>query len=113
MISLHELFKHYGIDPKEVKLVRHGNSEIPILDTFRSNIDKLEAYQSIQNPKKFAGAKYIAVFSPSTGTASLFLGIWEIAGSVKSKDYSPKIHAMINRYNFPQSWHEEESEYYK
>lgn len=112
MITLYQLFNHYGLSPQEVKLVRHSNAEIPILETFRNNIKKLEAYQSIQRPKRFSGASYIAVFAPSIGTSALFLGIWKIGYSLKSKDYTPEIHSMIDCYNLPNSWHEEKGEWY-
>ena len=112
MITLYQLFNHYGLSPQDVKLVRHSNAEIPILETFRNNIKKLEAYQSIQRPKRFSGASYIAVFAPSIATSALFLGIWEIGNSLKSKDYTPEIHSMIDYHNFPTSWHEEKGEWY-
>lgn len=112
MFSFYELLKHYGIKPQEIKLVRHGNAEIPILDTFKNNIKKLEAYQSIQRPGKFSGAKYIIVFAPTFGTSALFLGVWEILGSKISKDFTQEVHQMIDNYAFPKSWHDEDNEFY-
>lgn len=112
MISLHELFNYYKIKPQDIKLIRHGNAEIQILETFRNNIQKLEAYQSIQRPNKFSGAKYIAVFAPSFGTSALFLGVWEILESTSNKYFPAHVHDMIDRYEFPSFWHEEENEWY-
>jgi len=111
MISLHQIFEHYGFDPSQVKLVRHGNAEIPILETYQNDIEKFEAYQSFQQPGKFAKATHIAVFAPTIGTTALFLGLWDIKETRKSMDFTDEIHAGIDKHEFPKSWHIE-SEWY-
>lgn len=46
MITVKQIFKIYGLNPSKITLVRHGNKEIPILDTFQNDFDRLVAYQS-------------------------------------------------------------------
>jgi hypothetical protein len=111
MITFFQLLEHYGIDPKGVKLVRHGNKEIPILETFRHNRKKLEAYQSFQKPGKFADASHVAVFAPSLGTSALLLGLWEIKATILTNDLTQKLHAVIDKYGFPESWHDDHAWY--
>lgn len=105
MMTLHQILKHYGIDPTQVKLVRHGNKELSILETYRKNREKFEAYQSFQRPRKFAGASQIVVFAPRLSTTALFLGVWDIKTSKLSTDFTKEIHSQIDQYGFPSSWH--------
>ncbi len=111
MITLFQLLEHYGIDSKKVKLVRHGNKEIPILETFRNDRKKLEAYQSFQRPGKFADASHIAVFAPSLGTSALFLGLWDIKKTILTEDLTSELHTVIDKYGFPKSWHDNHAWY--
>jgi GIY-YIG catalytic domain-containing protein len=105
MIKLFDIFEHYKINPSKVKLVRHGNKELPILETYRTNRAKFEAYQSFQAPKKFSGAYHIAVFAPTIGTTALFLGLWDIRDIKSSFEFTKKIHSIIDKFNFPEEWH--------
>jgi hypothetical protein len=63
VLTTYDILKKYGIPPTEVRLVRHGNKEIPGLETFRANRRRFEAYQCFQSPKKFGDSKHIAVFA--------------------------------------------------
>lgn len=101
MISLFQILEMYGIDPNEVGLVRHGDKEIPIHETFKDNLPKLEAYQGFQQKGKFRGAKYIAVFAPYHKTTALFLGLWDVHDCSELTDES---RAEIDRYGLPESW---------
>ena len=87
MLTTHRIFEIYGLDPKKIRLVRHGNKEIQILETFRNNLSKLETYQSYQSPRKFENSKYIAVFAPYHKTTALFLGLWEIIGCKNHNEF--------------------------
>lgn len=111
MITLFQLLKHYGIDTERVRLVRHGNKEIPILETFRNDRKKFEAYQSFQKPGKFGDASHITVFAPSIGTSALFLGLWNIKTTILTDDLTSKLHAVIDNYHFPKSWHHDHAWY--
>jgi GIY-YIG catalytic domain len=104
MITFFNILKIYGIDPDKVKLVRHGNKEIPIRETFLNNLKRLEAYQSFQKPKRFGNAKFIAVFAPYYKTTALFLGFWEIRGYIENSKFTKKTLQDLKKFNLPESW---------
>jgi hypothetical protein len=104
VITIFRILETYKIPTNEIRLVRHGNKEIPVLETFRTNRKRFEAYQSFQYPNKFGDAKHIAVFAPLPGNASLFIGLWNIEG-VKTNDELAESHrALIDEFQFPQEW---------
>ena len=105
MITFHDILGHYGIKPKNVKLVRHGNREIPVLETFQNEREHFEVYQSYQAPNKFKGAKHLAVFAPGHHTSAIFLGLWDIKDYKTHKNFTKKIHDTIDEHSFPESWH--------
>jgi len=104
MITLHEIFKIYGFDPNQVKSARHGNKELPVLETFQKDIEKWEAYQSFQRPNKFSNAKHVAVFAPARGSSALFLSLWDVSYEITSDEFSEKQYGLIKKYGFPESW---------
>lgn len=106
MIKFFDILRLYGIDPKYVKLVRHGNKEIPVRETFVDEREKFESYQSFQKPRKFGGARYIATFCPARGTTALFLGVWDILGFKENHQLTRRHHREIDRFGFPARWHE-------
>lgn len=104
MITIYKIFKIYGIDPDEVKLVRHGNKEIPIYETFLNNIERLEVYQSFQNPNKFGKSKTLAVFAPYYKTTGLFLGMWDIQGYTANSNFTEETRSLLKEHNLPDDW---------
>jgi hypothetical protein len=109
MITLFKILEMYKISTGEIRLVRHGNKELvpsTVLETFRLNRRKFDAYQSFQMPKKFGDAKHIAVFTPLPGNASLFIGLWDIEGVVPNNELTEKHRALINEFGFPSSWND-------
>ena len=111
MITVFKILKIYGVDPNKVKLVRHGNKEIPIRETFLNNIERLEAYQSFQKRKKFGKANAIAVFAPYYKTTALFLGMWDIVGYIENSDFTEETLSILRKYNLPESWFHESAKY--
>ena len=112
MITLHRIFEIYGIEPGTVKLVRHGNKEIPIKDTFLNDPARLETYQSFQIPKKIGNANKIAVFAPHHKTTALFLGLWDINGCLENSDFDEKTKNLLKKYRLPESWFNDSVMYY-
>ena len=106
MLSLHDILNHYDVKPNDVKLVRHGNKEIPVLETFQNNRVYFECYQSFQSPNKFKGAKHIAVFAPGHKTSAIFLGLWDILGYLDKNSLTKELHDAIDSNSFPKHWHE-------
>ncbi len=105
MFTFHHLLMIYNINPQDVKLVRHGNREINILDSFKYNKKYFETYQSFQGLNKFKQAKYIAVFAPGKSTSAIFLGLYTIRKVIHNPEWSKKIHSYIDKYSFPNRWH--------
>ena len=101
-LTIHDIFKIYGINPLQVLLVRHGNKHFQILETFSRNLPRLEAYQSCQEAGKFRDAKSIAVFAPYHGTTALFLGLWDIHGFTKFSERSQEMLSLIQKYQLPE-----------
>ncbi len=104
MITIHNIFKIYGIDPAKVRLVRHGNKEIPILESYRENIQKFEVYQSFQKPGKYGDSKHIAVFAPYLKTTALFIGLWDILGCVECSNFTQENQNELHKHDLPESW---------
>ena len=104
MLTLHRIFEIYGIEPATVKLVRHGNKEIPIKETFINNPGRLEMYQSFQAPKRFSNADKIAVFAPHHKTTALFLGLWDINGCLENYNFNADIKALLKKHDLPDRW---------
>jgi hypothetical protein len=111
MLTLFQLLKIYKIDPSHVRLVRHGNKEIDVLETFLNDIVKLTEYTAWQKVGKFGGAKYLVVFAPGRGTTSLFLGLWKLNGVIKNKDLKPKHLNLLKKYDLPIRWFEKADRY--
>lgn len=108
MLSMFDIIKINGYDPNEFRFVRHGNAEIQILDTFKTDIDKFIAYQSFQSISKFGNSKHIAAFAPGRGTKAIFLGVWDVLKSVKPEEFNDDIRSLIPKYSFPDGWYEHE-----
>jgi hypothetical protein len=111
MITFYKILEIYGVDPSKVKMVRHGNKEIPICKTFLENLPRLEAYQSFQIPNKFGQAKAIAVFAPYYKTTALFLGLWDIQGCTENSKFTKETLSELQKHNLPESWFEDHVRY--
>lgn len=104
MLTFFNLLRVASIEPSEVRLVRHGNKEINVLETFLTSIPKLAEYTAWQKPGKYGDAKYIAVFCPGRGTASIFLGLWKINGCTPNSSLGKKHLSLLKEYSLPEHW---------
>jgi len=104
MISLFKLFENYGIDPATVRLVRHGNKEIDVLEVFQNDLERFTQYTAWQRDGKYGDSAYLAVFAPAQGTTALFLGLWRVNG-ITHKGHLTKRHMnMLIRHDLPLRW---------
>jgi len=103
-LTFHDLLRVSGLDPDTVRLVRHGNKEIKVLDTFLTNIEKLTEYTAWQHSGKYGDSEYLAIFCPARSTTSLFLGIWKIDGVLENKNLSQKHLNLLKFYSLPEEW---------
>jgi hypothetical protein len=111
MLTFFDLLKTYNVDPSEVRLVRHGNREIDVLETFLSETLKFTEYTAWQKPGKFGNSKYLAIFAPARSTTSLFLGLWKINGVTKNIDLKPPHLRLLKKYSLPERWFEKSDRY--
>ncbi|MFC1664825.1 GIY-YIG nuclease family protein [Pseudomonadota bacterium] len=105
MITLHSLFKAYGLNPQDVRLVRHSNREINILDIYHNDIERFTQYASWQLANKFGKSKYLAMFAPDRGTTALFLGVWEVEGVTSNSNLNQSHLAILQKYNLSEDWY--------
>lgn len=103
-MTLHHILEMYGINPAKVRLVRHSDKEINVVDTFRNKRDQLFEYTSWQIKGKFKDAKYLAVFGPARGTTALFLGLCRVRGCVENKNLTQEHRDSLLRYGLPKEW---------
>ncbi len=111
MITLHKILEMYGVNPTTTRVVRHGNKESPILETFQENLPRLEVYQSYQRPRKFGDANAIAVFAPYYKTTALFLGLWDILGCTENSEFTKKYLDELIRLSLPENWYADHARY--
>lgn len=103
-LTFHHLLKAYDLEPSTVRLVRHGNKEISVLDVFQSDLVRFTEYTAWQSAGKFGDARYIAIFSPARGTTALFLGIWEVSGFTPNSKLTPQHLELLKKHSLPESW---------
>lgn len=111
MLTFFTLLKTYNIDPQDIRLVRHGNKEIPVLETFQNDLTRFTEYTAWQRSGRFGHSKYIALFAPAKGTTSLFLGIWAIKGVTENKDLKPLHLKLLKKFGLPERWFERSVRY--
>ncbi len=90
-MHLSSIFKEYGVDISQTKLVRHPMSKKDVRDAFQHGM--IEAYQASQSKNCFDNCRYIASFIGTNKTEALFIGIYEMVGIItgpKVKDMMPK-----------------------
>ncbi len=106
MLTFFDLLKVFDISPENVRLVRHGNKEIDVLDTFLNDAEKFTEYTAWQGARKYGDAEYLAIFCPARGTTSLFLGIWKIVGCLENAKLKPKHLELLKKHKLPAEWFE-------
>ncbi len=80
-MHLSSVFKEYGVDIKNTKLVRHPLNKTDIRDVYERGM--IEAYQSSQSKNCFDNCKYIASFIGTSGTEAKFIGLYEIIETIE------------------------------
>lgn len=112
MLTFYSLLRECGVEPRSVKLVRHANTEIDVLDVFHKETERFNEYSAWQRPNKFGKADYIAVFAPSRGTTALFLGLWQINGVTLNDELKQKHLRLLKRNRLPERWYDTSVHYH-
>jgi hypothetical protein len=87
MIGFNALLQSEGIDPAEVKLVRHQDwrhASTPY-QLWAAADGRFDLYQKIQSRPVFTGARWLASFVGTPLNDTLFAGIYENKGVGKAK----------------------------
>ena len=88
-LSFSDVLTKAGIDPKDVKLIRHAYSDKCFCACAEANL--IKEYTSHQKNGFSKGYKYWAIFISSQSTLAKFYAIYEVGNSVPdSKDKAPK-----------------------
>lgn len=96
-MHLSSIFKEYGVDIEQTKLVRHPLNKEDVRDVY--NRGMIEAYQSTQSKNCFDNCKYIAAFMGTNKTEALFIGMYEIIESVAGSEVAS---LMPEDYPYPE-----------
>lgn len=110
-LTFFDLLNTYGVEASHIRLVRHGNKEIDVLNTYINDIEKFTEYTAWQRPGKYGDAKYLAIFSPSRGTTALFLGLWKVTGVTKNEELKPEHLNILKKFQLPEIWYERSDRY--
>ena len=83
MITFNEILLLGGLDPRDVKILRHGMVGRPqIYDTWRSNRAVFEGFQARQGRNEVPEDGYVASFVVSRQDKTTFVGMFRSGGSV-------------------------------
>ena len=102
-MMLASIIVKYGLNPEDVKLVRHplNNKEARTC----LNMGFIEAYQSIQTEPVFHGFSHVLVFlGERKGTTAVFFGLYKVNGEYCNGPFSSR---MPNGYPFPEEYRED------
>ena len=84
MLTLNTILKHEGVDPKDVRLIRHQDARAATnctpYDLWRAGDGRLETYQRIQKKERFKVGDYLASFVVTPSGDTLFVGLFHVTG---------------------------------
>jgi hypothetical protein len=88
MIHFNDILAAEGIEPEEVKLVRHKDNRSPegvgVYDVWLAEDGRFELYQRLQHRMVFANASMLASFVVTPTEETLFVGMYDVAGVGKA-----------------------------
>lgn len=84
MLTLNTILQHEGLDPKNVRLIRHQDARAVTnctpYDLWRAGDGRLETYQRIQKKEKFKAGDHLASFVVTPSGDTLFVGLFHVRG---------------------------------
>lgn len=90
-MHLSSIFKEYGVNIENTKLVRHPLNKADIREAYEKNM--IEDYQCAQSKDCFDNCRFVASFVGTTKTEAKFIGLYEITERIDGetvKDMMPK-----------------------
>ncbi len=82
MLTFNDLLVLGGIDPAQVRLVRHQDNRLRpgrLYQAWRSDRDAFEAYQSVQRRSRFSVGDLLASFVVTEARKTVFVGLYRVA----------------------------------
>lgn len=83
VLSFNDLLLLAGIDPAEVRLVRHQDSRVGpgrLYEAWRNDRETFEAYQSVQRKARFQVGDVVASFVVTEARKTVFVGLYRVGG---------------------------------
>lgn len=82
MMTMNAILRHEGIDPSNVRLVRHqdqrSNVQITPYNLWRAGDGRLELYQRIQKRQVFTVGNLLASFVATPSDETMFIGLYNV-----------------------------------
>jgi hypothetical protein len=106
MIGFKTLLRDEGLDPADVKLVRHQDTRhaerVTPYKLWRADDGRFELYQKIQRRTVFKGARFLASFVATPLDETLFVGVYENrrVGKAKPGLIDPISGKNVGGFNF-------------
>lgn len=83
MLTFNDLLVLGGLDPAQVRLVRHQDNRLRpgrLYEAWRNNRDTFEDYQSVQSKNRFPVGDLLASFVVTEARKTVFVGLYRVAG---------------------------------
>ena len=83
MLTFNDLLSLEGVDPAQVRLVRHQDNRVKpgrLYEAWRNDRSTFERYQSVQQRNVFDVGDLVASFIVTEARKTVFVGLYEVAG---------------------------------
>ena len=83
MLTFNDLLQLEGIDPTQVRLVRHQDNRLRpgrLYEAWRSDRGAFDDYQSVQSKNRFPVGDLLASFVVTEARKTVFVGLYRVAG---------------------------------
>jgi hypothetical protein len=84
MLTMNAILRHEGIDPSNVRLVRHQDQRAGVhltpYNLWRAGDGRLELYQRIQRRQVFTVGNLLASFVATPSDETMFIGLYKVTG---------------------------------
>ena len=83
MLTFNDLLSLEGVDPAQVRLVRHQDNRVKpgrLYEAWRNDRSAFERYQSVQQRNLFDVGDRVASFIVTEARKTVLVGLYEVAG---------------------------------
>ena len=86
MLTFNDILTFSGVEPAEVKILRHGTDDPRTYDAWRNDRERFEGYQSRQDRSEIPDKGYVASFVVNRAGKNIFAGLYRIGASTVAPD---------------------------